>query len=167
MALYTTSAIISFYDRLEETAIRFYEVLADKHSEGRNIFLDLAKEHRAERETLLRAYREAITDVAEVGFSFAGMHEHSYTIEPKLDENLSFSQSVTKALEIEERICQFCVDVGEKSKGLLTDISQAFLRSAGIKAENKRRLERLLEKNPASKGNYFLASSSYSSAWGS
>ena len=41
MVLYTVSAVVSFYERLEEEAAKFYEELAsnERYSEGKGIFL--------------------------------------------------------------------------------------------------------------------------------
>ena len=148
MELYTASAIMSFYDKLEEQTARFYEDLVDneKYIEGKEIFLAFAREDKKHREIVLRAYREVITDAVEVGFSFTGLHESDYSIDTELTEDLSYSDILRKALEIEEKIYKFCVDVSEKSRGLLDDISHVFERVAKRKAERKLRLMSILER---------------------
>lgn len=152
MDLYTASAVTSFYDKLEEQAARFYENLADneKYSDGKEIFLAFAREDRKHREMVLRAYREVITDAFEAGFSFTGLQESDYRINTELTEDLSYSDILRRALEIEEKLYRFCTDVSEKSRGLLDDISHAFERVAKRKADRKLRLESLLKEQQLS-----------------
>ncbi|MHA1675814.1 MAG: ferritin family protein, partial [Candidatus Njordarchaeales archaeon] len=141
------SAVVSFYERLEEQVAKFYEELAsnERYSEGKGIFLALAKEDRRHREMVLRAYREIITDAFEAGFSFTGLRESDYRIDIELAEDLSFSDVLRRALEIEEKIYRFCIDVSEGSKGLLDGLSHVFERVAKRKADRKIRLKSLLE----------------------
>lgn len=145
MTFHTASAIMSLYGRLEDQAVEFFEALAGKYLEHNCQFVDLAAEHRKEREMVLRAYREGITDTAEVGFSFEGLDESQYAIELKLKKDRSLTDDLRKALEVEEKTTRFCLDASRSSRGLLSDISQAFERSARRKNDNKRVLERLLE----------------------
>lgn len=147
MDLYTASAIMSFYNKLEEQSARFYEDLADneKYSEGKEVFLAFAREDRNHSEMVLRAYREVITDAFEAGFSFTGLHESDYRINTELTEDLSYSDILRRAIEIEEKLYRFCADVSEKSRGLLEDISHVFERVAKRKADRKLRLESLLK----------------------
>lgn len=148
MVLYTASAIMSFYDKLEEQSARFYENLAanEKYSEGKEVFLAFAREDERHKEMVLRTYREVITDAYEAGFSFTGLHESDYRTNTELTEDLSYPNILRKALEIEEKIYRFCMDVSERSRGLMEDVSHVFERVARRKADRKLRLESLREK---------------------
>jgi len=146
LGLNTTSAVITFYEQLEEKAARLYERLADKCPEGRGSFLALAGEARKDRKTVLRAYREAITDAFETGFSFTGLNEDDYKINTELPENMSYSDTVKRALEMEEKIHRFCTDVSQRSKELQADISNTFERAAKRKTERKLILQSILER---------------------
>ena len=146
MGLNTSSAVVTFYEELEERAARFYEQLAERYPEVRESFLTFAREARKHREMVLRAYREAITDAFETGFSFTGLNEGDYKINTELTENMSYSDAIKRALEMEEKIHRFCMDVSQRSKGLQADISHTFERAAKRKTERKLILESLLEK---------------------
>jgi len=147
--LYTASAIMSLYGKLEEQSARFYEDLAanERYSEGGEVFLAFAREDKRHRGMMLRAYQETITDAFEVVHSFSGLRESDYRIDTELTEDLSYSDILRRAAEVEERIYRFCVDVSEKSRELLDDLSHAFEGVAERKASRRLRLESLLEEH--------------------
>lgn len=103
MGLNTASSLISFYGGLEDRIARFYEELAanDKNSEVRETFLALAEESRKHMEMVLRAYREVITDAFEAGFSFTGLNEVDYKINTELTDDISLSDVLKMAIDLE------------------------------------------------------------------
>ena len=149
MDLYTASAITSFYSKLEEQSAGFYERLAgdERCSEGREVFLAFTMEDRKNREMVLRAYQETITDAFEAVFSFSGLHEGDYRVNTELTEDLSCLDILRRAVEVEEKIYRICVDVSEKSRRLLDDLSHAFEAVAKRKANRKMKLGSLLRKH--------------------
>ena len=102
MGLNTASAVISFYDRLEQGITSFYEDLAstEDNPEGRETFLTLAKESRRHREMVLRTYREVITDAFEAGFSFPNLRESDYEITMEITDDLSFQDKLNIAIGV-------------------------------------------------------------------
>lgn len=145
MELNTTSAVLTFYAQLGGKAAQFYEHLAKRYPEVKETFLALARETEKHRESVLRAYREAITDAFETGFSFTGLNEGNYRIETESTEDVSFSDAVRRAIEIEEKIHRFCIIVSDKSRGLQSDISHVFERAAKRSVEHKLTLEALVK----------------------
>lgn len=147
MELYTTSAIISLYGELEEQSARFYEGLADNplSSDLKELFLSFARENKKNRDMLVRAYREVITDAVEACFSFSGLNESDYTFKKSVVD-LSYLDMLRRAIEIEEKTYNFCVVVSNKSRDLLADISYAFKRVAKRKAPRIQKMRLLLEK---------------------
>lgn len=147
MELNTASAVISFYSRHEERITKFYEDLASnkKYSDGRETFQAFAKESRKLREMVLRTYREVITDAIEAGFSFPSLCESDYEMDMELKDDLSFSDTLKMAIDVEEKSYKFCTDVSESSRDLLADITQAFKWVAIRKAKRRQILESLLD----------------------
>lgn len=146
--LNTASAIISFYERLEDQIAGFYENLAqdEKYSEERETFLALSRENRRHKEMVIRAYREVITDAIEAGFSFTGLDESDYAIATELREDLSLHDVLNSAIEIEEKSRKFCNDASESSRDLLADITQSFGWVARRKARRLQTLRSIQDK---------------------
>lgn len=150
--LNTASSAISFNNRLEDQAAKFYEELArdTKYAEGRKTFLDFAKENKKHKEDVVRTYRYIITDKIEAGFAFQGLNEADYKIDTELTADTSYPDVLRKAIKVEEKTQKFCADAAETSRGLLADISYAFLKVAKKKGKRKLILKSLLQKAIAS-----------------
>jgi len=144
--LTTVSSVLNFYERLEDQTAKFYEELAknDRYSEGVEMFLDLAKDSRRQKDRVLRAYRECVTDILEVGFSLTGLREVDYQLKRELNRDASLGDVLRAAIDLEENGRRFCQDVSRRSKALLADISREFERAAERKEERKSKLESLL-----------------------
>lgn len=145
MELSTASAVVSFYTELEERAERFYEFLAgeEEYGAGREHFLAFTKEDKRNRETVLRTYRESVTDAFETGYSFTGINEDSYVIDTELS-GLSYVDALRKAVRLEEETRRFCLEVSGKTEALLGDLSGAFERVARKRLERTQVLTTLL-----------------------
>ena len=143
--LNTASAIISFYERMEDQIAAFYDALARRYPTGREAFAALSKESGRHKEMVVRAYREVITDAIEAGFSFTGLDEADYRIDTELKEGLSLRDALEKALAVEESSRRFCSDASESSRALLADITHAFGWVARRKANRIERLKLLKE----------------------
>ena len=146
--LNTASEGISFYKKLEDQSLKFYEELAcnEKYAEGKETFLAFAKENKKHKAIVIMAYHYVITDAIEAGFGFQGLDENNYKLNTKYSEEMSYSDVLKMVIEIEKTTYKFCTDAGETSKGLLHDISNAFLRVAKQKIKRKQKLKTLLEK---------------------
>ena len=146
MDLTTVSSVLNVYERLEDQTAKFYEELAenDRYSKEMEMFLDLAKDSRRQKDRVLRAYRECVTDILEVGFSLTGLREVDYQLKRELNRDASLNDVLRAAIDLEENGRRFCQDVSSRGRALLADISREFERAARRKEERKVRLESLL-----------------------
>lgn len=139
MELNTASETVSFARELETESAKFYENLAQRYLEGREIFLSFAKENNKNIVQTERAYFGVISDAIEGCFSFKGIDTDNYSIETTLSEGRSYADALNMAVALEEKIVKFYVDAAEVSKSLMADVPQAFERIA------KKRNERILK----------------------
>jgi len=146
----TASAIISFTEKLEDSSSAFYGELAERWSENKQpptpfgkgdkeVFLNFVKESGKNKTSIVRTYRETITDALEAGFSFEGLDLKDYAVETTLAEDASYTDALKAAIDLEKKACQFYSDVAERSRSLLATIPIAFSRVA--KRRDKRKLE--------------------------
>lgn len=147
MKLNTSSSVISFVRKLEENSIKFYEDLAQRYTESREIFLSFVKENKKNITFVQRTYREGITDVIEGCFSFEGLDTDNYMLKAEIAKNTSYSDLLKMAIEMEEKIQNFYLDTAEKSKSLMADIPRVFERIAQKRDKRKRQLKSLYNKS--------------------
>jgi len=140
----TASAIISFAEKLEEGSSKFYEELAEKFVEGKETFLSFSKESMKNRVLVIRTYQETITDALEACF-IKGLNLSDYLAETRLKEDMSYSDALKVAIELEEKASKFYSDVAERSKSLLATIPRAFKKVAKRRKSRKLKLKSLLE----------------------
>ena len=147
MVLATLSAIMSFYEGLEDRVSRLYEDVSrsGKCPEHIETIQAFSRESRRLKESVLRAYREVITDAFEVGYSFTGLKEEEYWFETEITEDLSCPEVIRSAIAAEEKSRRFCIDAGESSKAFLADIPQALKRVAENKFKRIGILRSMLE----------------------
>ncbi|MCK4353668.1 MAG: ferritin-like domain-containing protein [Dehalococcoidia bacterium] len=139
MNLNTASEAVSFAKELETESAKFYENLAQRYAEGKEIFLSFAKENNKNIVQTERAYFGVISDAIEGCFSFKGIDTDNYSIETTLSEGRSYADALNMAVALEEKIVKFYTDAAEVSKSLMADVPQAFERIA------KKRNERILK----------------------
>jgi len=139
MELNTASEAISFSRELEGESAKFYENLAQRYVEGKEIFLSFAKENNKNIVQTERAYFGVISDALEGCFSFKGIDTDNYSIETTLSEGRSYVDALNVAVAVEEKIVKFYMDAAEVSKSLMADVPQAFERIT------KKRNERILK----------------------
>jgi rubrerythrin len=139
MELNTASETVSFARELETESAKFYENLAQKYAQGKEIFLSFAKENNKNIVQTERAYFGVISDALEGCFSFKGIDTDNYSIETTLSEGRSYADALNMAVALEEKIVKFYLDAAEVSKSLMADVPQAFERIA------KKRNERILK----------------------
>jgi len=145
MRLKTASEIVKFAGELEEKSANFYEKMAERFPERKDIFLSLAKENRKCKKMVQRAYSEVVSDALETGFSFEGMESEKYLIETNFFQNEDVRLLLNKALEMEKKIQKFYLDAAEKSKSLLADVPRVFERIGKKREERKHKIRDLQE----------------------
>jgi len=140
----TASAIISFAEKLEDNSSKFYEELAGKFVEGKEMFLSFARESKKNKVLVIRTYQETITDALEACF-IKGLNLSDYLAEMSLKEGMSYSNALKMAIELEEKASKFYLDVVERAKSLLATIPSAFRKVAERRNNRKLKLKSLLE----------------------
>jgi len=140
----TASAIISFAEKLEDEASRFYEELADAYAQGRETFLAFAKEAKRSKELVSRTYRETVSDAFETGFSFEALNLADYMLEKAPDEGLSYADALKAAIRLEEKAVRFYSDIAARSQSLLATIPRAFRKVAETRNSRVKRLKAFL-----------------------
>jgi hypothetical protein len=143
--LYTASAFISFYGRLEDEAKNFYESLIDddRFMQAKDTLTTFVKENKRHKERIQRSYQEVITDALEAAFPKKNLEEKDYEIDTEIAEELAFSDIIKRAIDIEEKCYKFCCDAGDSLSGLLADVPEAFMWVAKRKKRRKEKLESL------------------------
>ncbi|MBS7619524.1 hypothetical protein KEJ21_02610 [Candidatus Bathyarchaeota archaeon] len=146
MGFTTLSSALYFYQNLEDFTTRFYEKFAanENYSALRELFLDLARDNIKQKNTVLRTYQEAITDILEVGSSLDGMREEDYLIPEMPVEDSDMKEVLNYAITLEDCGLRFCLDISKKIRTLLTDISRPFESAGKKKGDRKNRLEAAL-----------------------
>jgi rubrerythrin len=139
----TASMVISFAEDLEERSRAFYEALADRFPEQRDTFLAMAKGCQKNRRSVVRTYRETVSDALETGFAFEGLDLQHYAVDTALEEE-GFDAALEKAVSLEEQAAAFYQAVAERSRALLATIPMAFKGAARTRQRQRRKLQALL-----------------------
>ena len=139
----TCSAIITFADKLEDRSSKFYEDLAAKAAEEKEIFLAFAKESMKNKVLVTRTYQETITDALEACFIQINLSD--YSAEATLAKDTSYIDGLKTAIKLEEKASRFYQDAAERSQSLLATIPRAFKKVAERRGSRKAKLESLLE----------------------
>ena len=141
----TASAVISFTQSLEDSSSAFYEELARRWTGSKETFLKFAKESRKSKTLITRTYQETISDALESGFSFEGLNLGDHAVRTALTDDIGYSEALKIAMELEEKACEFHLDVAERSRSLLATIPRAFEKVAQIRSKRKLELQALLD----------------------
>jgi rubrerythrin len=139
--LKTTSQLISFHGKLEDSLSTQLKSLADRHPDLSEKLYELAEENTRHKEMVQRVYREGVTDAFEVGFLTNPLNEDEYIIN-LLEGNIE--KAVKKAIENEDSAIRFCRDAAEKGSQLIPNLSQTFKSLIKRKERRKIVIENLL-----------------------
>jgi rubrerythrin len=139
----TTATIISFCETLEDRSGAFYEVLAERWADHRQLFQGFIEESQKNKVQVVRTYQETISDALEASYSFEGMNLDDYEIDMSLSADASHTDMIEKALVMEERAVAFYEQAAERSESLLATIPRAFRRVAKNRTRRKAKLKAL------------------------
>jgi len=139
MQLCTTSETISFSRELEEQTAKYYQDVAGKFPEGKDL-LSFAEENRKYIIQIQRAYQSVITDAIEGCFAFQ-LESEDYLIHTDLPAQTTFKEALQQALTVEETMVSFYTTAAEQSMALMADIPRNFKIVAKKRAV---RIEKLL-----------------------
>ena len=143
MRLHTASEVISFAKQLENESAKLYEDLSQKYTKDEDVFLSFARENGKNVTQIERAYYGVISDAIEGGFAF-DIDPDEYTLKTALDENVSYSDAVDRAIGMEEKMIKFYSDAAEQAKSLLADVPRAFAMIARKRNNREPKLRSLL-----------------------
>ncbi|GAF76585.1 unnamed protein product, partial [marine sediment metagenome] len=118
---------------------------AQRYVKDEDIFLSFAKENSKNVLQIERAYYGVITDAIEGCFAF-DTDPDEYTFKTELAENTNYSDALSKAIGIEEKIIKFYSDAAEQSKSLMADVPRAFTMVAKKRSSRIPKLSSLLDK---------------------
>ena len=140
----TASAIISFTQKLEDRSAALYERLAALFTVQRELFQAFAGEDSKNKKLIVRTYQETITDALEACYAFEGMRLEDYEVNTEIPDSASYADALGLAIGVEEKACEFYLDVAERSQSLLATIPMAFKRVAKKRNKRKSNLQALL-----------------------
>ena len=143
MKLHTASEVISFAKQLENESAKLYEDLSQRYTKDEDVFLSFARENGKNVTQIERAYYGVISDAIEGGFAF-DIDPDEYTLKTALDENVSYSDAVDRAIGMEEKVIKFYSDAAEQAKSLLADVPRAFTMIARKRNNREPKLRSLL-----------------------
>ena len=107
--------------------------------------MTFVKESGKNKTLVNRTYQETISDALEAAFCFEGLDLRNYAVSTALAENVSYSEALGMAMELEEKACKFYLDAAERSQSLLATIPMAFKRVAKTRGKRKLELQSLLD----------------------
>jgi len=139
----TASAIISFAESLEDSSSTFYEKLAEKFVESKDIFQAFANTYKKTKMLVIRTYQETVSDVLETGFSFEGLNLKDYAVRTALSEDTCYTEAVGIAIELEEKAYKFYLDIAKQS--LLATIPRSFTKAGEVRIKRKLELRSMLD----------------------
>ena len=139
----TASAIISFAESLEDSSSTFYEKLAEKFVESKDIFQAFANTYKKTKMLVIRTYQETVSDVLETGFSFEGLNLKDYAVRTALSEDTCYTEALGIAIELEEKAYKFYLDIAKQS--LLATIPRSFTKAGEVRIKRKLELRSMLD----------------------
>jgi len=145
MKLNTCSSVISFAKQLELDSAKFYETLAEKFADKKDVFLSSAKENGKAIVQVERAYYSVISDAIEGCFAFE-LDTDKHKIDTGTSNITGLTDALNKAIELEEQMILFYNDAAEQSKTLMADVPRAFTLVAKKRGNRIQTLKSLLEK---------------------
>jgi rubrerythrin len=143
MIINTCSGAMSFARELENESAKFYQNLSQRFGKDKDLFLSFVKENGEYITQIERAYYGVITDAIEGCFAF-NINPEEYTYKTEIPENISYSEALERAIEIEEKIIKFYSDAAEQSKSLMADVPRAFKIVAKKRESRRSMLKSLL-----------------------
>ena len=141
----TASEVISFAVKLEEDSGNFYEELARRWANDRETWNSFSAQNRKNKTAIQRAYYGVISDALEGCFAFAELDTDNYPINTELPLKLGYTDSLRRALKMENMIIAFYLDAARASKSLLADVPIVFERTARKRNERQLKFKELLK----------------------
>ncbi len=135
----TSSEAISFARELEKKGQEFYEELARRFPQFKDLFSAFAEENRKFSKHIERVYYSVITDALEGGFAF-NLSPENYELDLSIKDDLALPEAVEKVKKVEEVAISFYNEAAEQSLSLMADIPRAFKFVAGKRTKRLQKL---------------------------
>jgi len=144
MQLNTSASVISFAKQLETDSAAFYEKMAERYPEAKEVFLTFSKENSNYVTMIQRAYYGVITDAIEGCFAFS-VETGKYTFESEPAKEPGFADALNQAINMEQKLISFYTDAAEQSKAFMADVPRTFLIVAKKRKGREDKLRTLLK----------------------
>jgi len=144
MSINTCSGAISLSREIENQAAKFYQDLSQRFEKEKDLFLAFSTENGKFVKQIERAYYGVITDAIEGCFAF-NLNPEEFQFDSNLPANMSYSDAVGAALNIEEKVLKFYDVAAEQSQHLMADVPRSFRLVAKKRSERIPKLKSLLE----------------------
>jgi rubrerythrin len=142
MGISTCSGAISLSRELENESAKFYQELAKKYEQDKDLFLNFAKENAKYVTQIERTYYGVITDAIEGCFAF-DLNPEDYKVRTVAANDANYSNALKEALAMEEMIVRFYQVAAEQSKHLMADVPRVFTLVAKKRNERIQKLKSL------------------------
>ena len=129
MELTTFSMVLRFTLQLEDQTAQFYRNLAaeSKFTQAKELFARFAENSDKRKKELERTARESVDHSLLEPVS--GIFEETYSVDTAYSDGTTFTDAVTSARKLEERMQEFCTEAGDKIK-FISNVSRLYRRYA-------------------------------------
>lgn len=144
MQLNTSASVISFAKQLEADSAAFYEKMAERYPRTAELFLNFSKENNKYSMMIQNAYYGVITDAIEGCFAFT-VETDKYMFEREPAKELSHTDALNQAIDMEQKLISFYTDAAEQSKAFMADVPRTFLIVAKKRKNREDKLRAILK----------------------
>jgi rubrerythrin len=144
MQLNTSASVISFAKQLEADSAAFYEKMAERYPKAAELFLNFSKENNKYSMMIQNAYYGVITDAIEGCFAFT-VETDKYMFEREPAKELSHTDALNQAIDMEQKLISFYTDAAEQSKAFMADVPRTFLIVAKKRKNREDKLRAILK----------------------
>ena len=144
MQLNTCASVISFAKQLEADSADFYDEIAERYPEAKEVSLTFSKENSNYATMVQRAYYGVITDAIEGCFAFS-VETGKYAFVKEPAEGISFADALNQAINMEQKLISFYTDAAQQSEALMADVPRTFLIVAKKRKGREDKLRTLLK----------------------
>jgi len=132
--LTTFSMVLRFTLQLEDRTAQFYRSLAaeSKFTEAKELFARFAENSDKRKKELERTARESVDHSLLEPVS--GIFEETYSVDTTYLDRTAFTDAVTSARKLEERMQKFYTEAGDKIK-FISNVSRLYRRYAQDRAK--------------------------------
>ncbi len=134
MELTTFSMVVRLTLQLEEKTAQFYRGLAARNNlaQAQELFTKFADNSDRRRKDLERTARESVDHSLLEPVS--GIFEETYAADSSIPETATLKEALMGAVALEERMCRFYVEAGDKIK-FISAVSRLYKRCAQDRAK--------------------------------